>query len=339
MAQRRAVTVSKFLAKHLRHQPERIGLTLGPAGWASVDELLAAAARAGLPITREELDAAVHAPGKRRYVLDESGTRIRAAQGHSVDVDLGYAPSVPPDVLFHGTHPGALDAILAGGLEPMGRRHVHLSPDVETARHVGSRRGRPVVLAVDALGLHRAGHDFFLADNGIWLTAAVPADRLTVLEDFADPLTARIVAFLRGIGISVEPAELGDDCFLPGIAVERGGLRVDQARLTWPGDLLHEAAHIAVAPPVARPLMTGDVAVPGLDMARLEQAAVPWSYAAALAIGIDPALVFHGGGYRGKSEGLLRTFGFGVYPGANMLVDAGLTTAADFPRMLRWLRE
>ena len=148
-----------------------------------------------------------------------------------------------------------------------------------------------------------------------------------------------IVEFLIGIGVGVEPAELSGDEFLPGIAVERGVLRVDEGRLTWPGDLLHEAAHIAVAPPAARPQMTGDVAVPGLDMGLLEKAAVPWSYAAALAIGIDPALVFHEGGYRGKSEGLLRTFGFGVYPGANLLVDAGLTTRDLYPRMLRWLRE
>ena len=148
-----------------------------------------------------------------------------------------------------------------------------------------------------------------------------------------------IVAFLREIGLTVEPAELGDDCFLPGIAVERGGLRFDEARLTWPGDLLHEAAHLAVAPAALRPSMTGDVAVEGLDLATLEIAAVPWSYAAALAIGIDPAVVFHAGGYRGKSEGLLRTFGFGVYPGLNLLVDAGMTTAEAYPRMLRWLRD
>jgi len=150
--------------------------------------------------------------------------------------------------------------------------------------------------------------------------------------------TDRIVGFLREIGIPVQRAELGDDSFLPGIAVQRGGLLVDEARLTWPGDLLHEAAHIAIAPPDARPQMTGEVAVPGLDLATIEKAAVPWSYAAALNVGIDPALVFHEGGYRGKSAGLLRTFGFGVYPGLNLLVDAGLTTVELFPRMARWLR-
>lgn len=182
MAGRRAVTVSKFLAKHLRHRPEAIGLELDDAGWVAVDELLAASERAGFAISRAELDAAVHAPGKRRYVLDESGARIRAAQGHSVAVDLGYAPAAPPAVLFHGTHPGALEAILAEGLTPMGRRHVHLSADVETARQVGARRGRPVVLEVDAGGLHAAGHAFYLAANGVWLTGAVPPERLSRRE-------------------------------------------------------------------------------------------------------------------------------------------------------------
>ena len=179
----RRVTVSKFLAKHLRHQPARIGLTLDEAGWARVDELLAASARAGFPISREELDAAVHAPGKRRYVYDESGARVRAAQGHSVAVELGYAPSAPPDVLYHGTHPRVLDAILAEGLAPMRRRHVHLSADVETARQVGARRGRPVILLVDAAALHADGHPFLLTDNGVWLTDAVPPERLRPLDD------------------------------------------------------------------------------------------------------------------------------------------------------------
>ena len=174
----RPVRVSKFLAKHLRHAPQAIGVRLDEAGWVAVDELLVASARAGFPITREELDAAVHAPGKRRYVYDATGERVRAAQGHSVPVQLGYPPAVPPRVLYHGTHPGALPAILASGLLPMGRRHVHLSADLPTALRVGARRGAPVVLAVDAAALHAAGHTFHEADNGVWLTDAVPPQRL-----------------------------------------------------------------------------------------------------------------------------------------------------------------
>jgi putative RNA 2'-phosphotransferase len=176
----RAVRVSKFLALHLRHAPERIGLTLAPDGWVSVDALLLAAAQAGFPITRAELDDAVSEPVKRRYAYDESGAQIRALQGHSVPVALGYEPTAPPAELFHGTHPRVLERILAEGLKPMARHHVHLSSDVETARVVGARRGRPVILRVDAQGMAAAGAEFLRADNGVWLVAAVPPGRLQV---------------------------------------------------------------------------------------------------------------------------------------------------------------
>ena len=174
----RDVRVSKYLALHLRHRPHAIGLEFAPGGWAVVEELLAAAARHGFPMTREELDAAAAEPRKRRYAYDETGTRIRAVQGHSVDVELGYAPSEPPPTLFHGTHSGAVDAIRAEGLRPMSRTHVHLSLDRETATTVGARRGRPVVLEVDAGRMQRDGHLFFQVDNGVWLTAAVPVTYL-----------------------------------------------------------------------------------------------------------------------------------------------------------------
>jgi putative RNA 2'-phosphotransferase len=178
----RAVTVSKFLALHLRHAPERIGLSLDEAGWASVDELLAAAAASGFPITRAELDAAVAEPTKRRYAYDETGTRVRAVQGHSVEVALGYAPSAPPDELFHGTVERFLETILAEGLRPMERQHVHLSPDVETAQVVGRRRGKPLILRIDAAGMAADGAEFFRADNGVWLVAAVPPSRLSLMR-------------------------------------------------------------------------------------------------------------------------------------------------------------
>ena len=174
MARDRATRVSKYLAKVLRHAPQDIGLSLGEHGWVAVDELLERSAAGGLPITRDELDAAVHAPGKRRYAYDQTGTRIRALQGHSVAVDLGLEPVDPPPELFHGTHPGVLAAIRRDGLRPMARHHVHLSPDVPTARRVGARRGRAVVLTVDAAAMARDGHLFLRTDNGVWLTDAVP---------------------------------------------------------------------------------------------------------------------------------------------------------------------
>ncbi|WP_328434316.1 RNA 2'-phosphotransferase [Streptomyces sp. NBC_00425] len=169
---RRTVKVSKYLSKHLRHQPERIGLTLDAAGWVEIDELISACAEHGFRFTRDELDHVVAANDKKRFAID--GTRIRASQGHSVEVDLGLEPAVPPSYLYHGTGARSLDAIRAEGLRPMNRHDVHLSADRETATRVGARRGRPVVLSVDAGAMHQDGHVFHLSANGVWLTKSVP---------------------------------------------------------------------------------------------------------------------------------------------------------------------
>ncbi|GGY02621.1 RNA 2'-phosphotransferase [Streptomyces anandii] len=173
MDERRLVKVSKYLSKHLRHQPERIGLTLDPAGWTEIDALIAAASAHGFRFTSEELDEVVAGNDKRRFAIE--GTRIRASQGHSVEVELGLPPATPPPYLYHGTVARSLEAIRTEGLRPMNRHDVHLSPDRETAARVGSRRGRPVVLAVDAGAMHREGHVFHVSANGVWLTTAVPA--------------------------------------------------------------------------------------------------------------------------------------------------------------------
>lgn len=168
----RARRVSSYLSLHLRHEPDRIGLTLDEAGWTDVGALLSAAAAHGFPISRAELERVVAENDKRRFALD--GDRIRAQQGHSVPVDLDLPPREPPAYLHHGTVAAALTAIRAEGLRPMSRHAVHLSPDRETARRVGARRGRPVVLSVDAGAMHREGHVFRRSGNGVWLTAQVP---------------------------------------------------------------------------------------------------------------------------------------------------------------------
>lgn len=164
--------VSKYLSKHLRHRPERIGITLDEGGWVEIDTLIAAAEAHGFRLTRKELDHVVATNDKRRFAIE--GTRIRASQGHSVEVDLGLPPATPPAYLFHGTVARNLDAIRTAGLSPMNRHDVHLSADRETANRVGARRGRPVVLSVDAAAMHRDGHVFHLSANGVWLTRAVP---------------------------------------------------------------------------------------------------------------------------------------------------------------------
>jgi putative RNA 2'-phosphotransferase len=176
------VRVSKRLSYVLRHRPDSVGLVLDAAGWADVDALLAALAAHGLPLTREDLDRVVAGNDKRRFAYDDTGTRIRASQGHSVPVALGYAAQPPPAVLFHGTPVRALAAVLTEGLRP-GRRHaVHLSADEATARTVGERRGRAAVLRVDAAGLAAAGAVFTRSANGVWLVDAVPPAYLSVLD-------------------------------------------------------------------------------------------------------------------------------------------------------------
>ncbi|GGX11910.1 putative RNA 2'-phosphotransferase [Streptomyces malachitofuscus] len=173
MDERRTVKVSKYLAKHLRHQPGRIGLTLDEGGWVEIDALISAASAHGFRFTREELDHVVATNDKRRFAVE--GTRIRASQGHSVEVDLGLPTATPPPYLYHGTVARNLEAIRAEGLRPMNRHAVHLSADRETATRVGARRGSPVVLSVDAGAMHRDGHVFHVSANGVWLTQAVPS--------------------------------------------------------------------------------------------------------------------------------------------------------------------
>jgi putative RNA 2'-phosphotransferase len=180
MDPKQTVKISKYLSKHLRHQPERLGLELAPGGWLDVDTLLAACARAQFPITREQLAEVVRTNDKQRFSFDETGTRIRANQGHSTEVDLQLEPQTPPDLLYHGTAAHTVEAILKDGLKRMSRHHVHLSLDIPTARKVGARHGKPVILEVDARAMHAAGHLFYCSENGVWLADEVPAKYLRV---------------------------------------------------------------------------------------------------------------------------------------------------------------
>ncbi|MFC4531187.1 RNA 2'-phosphotransferase [Sphaerisporangium dianthi] len=172
MDERRTVRVSKYLAKHLRHEPGRIGLTLDENGWVELDALLRAAGAHGFPITMQEVEHVVAVNDKRRFVLQDG--RIRASQGHSIPVELELPVVEPPAILYHGTVARSLPPIREQGLRPMSRHHVHLSPDRETATRVGARRGVPVVLVVDAAAMRAAGHEFHLSANGVWLVEHVP---------------------------------------------------------------------------------------------------------------------------------------------------------------------
>ncbi|HEY9653461.1 MAG TPA: RNA 2'-phosphotransferase [Coleofasciculaceae cyanobacterium] len=177
----RLVKISKYLSKHLRHQPDRIGLQLAPGGWVAVDELLDACKKHAFPITRLELNEVVSNNDKKRFSFDSTGSLIRANQGHSVEVDLQLEPTRPPEVLYHGTGHGAVESILRDGLCKMSRHHVHLSSDITIAKKVGIRHGRPVVFLVDSATMHQDGHQFYCSDNGVWLVDYVPPNYLKVI--------------------------------------------------------------------------------------------------------------------------------------------------------------
>ena len=174
------VSVSKFMSLVLRHQPQKIGLELDAAGWASVDELLRLSAAAGQPFSHDDLVDVVAISDKQRFALSEDGRRIRANQGHTIEIELGLPTLVPPDALFHGTAKRFLEAILREGLSRRARHHVHLTADRDTAIAVGRRYGVPVLLRIDAKRMHNDGHVFRCSANGVWLADDVPTVYLEV---------------------------------------------------------------------------------------------------------------------------------------------------------------
>jgi putative RNA 2'-phosphotransferase len=166
------VTTSKLLSSVLRHRPSLLGIALDSSGWVDIEILLDALQRFGRPLTRMNLDRIVAGTDKQRFEVD--GVRIRAAQGHSIEVDLRLAPVPPPPELFHGTVARNLATIRAQGLLRGRRQHVHLCIDEQTATTVARRRGVPALLRIDASGMHAVGHLFYRAANGVWLTDHVP---------------------------------------------------------------------------------------------------------------------------------------------------------------------
>jgi putative RNA 2'-phosphotransferase len=172
------VKLSKFLSLVLRHQPDVIGLVLDSQGWAGIDELIAKANAAGTQFDRDDLLRVVAESDKKRFSLSPDAERMRAAQGHSVSVELGLVAEEPPQTLYHGTAVRFLEPILSEGLTPQSRQQVHLSIDETTALRVGQRHGKAHIFKVDAAAMHARGFKFYRADNGVWLTDAVPPEFL-----------------------------------------------------------------------------------------------------------------------------------------------------------------
>ncbi len=166
--------ISKFLSLVLRHQPASFGITLDSAGWTSVDALLAACAKHDVRFTRAELLEVVATSDKQRFAVSPDGSQIRANQGHTVAVELELATAVPPAVLYHGTVDRFVEGIRTHGLLKGQRHHVHLTADLETAKKVGGRRGKPVILEVRAAEMVAAGMSFSISQNGVWLIEHVP---------------------------------------------------------------------------------------------------------------------------------------------------------------------
>ena len=156
----------------------------------------------------------------------------------------------------------------------------------------------------------------------------------------------RILAFLQAIGLPLVEVDLSaDGTFLPGMALRNGGLAYDPVHLRHPGDLLHEAGHLAVLPPEIR-AKAGAEDLMGAPAT--EVAAIAWSVAASMHLKLPLDVVFHEEGYRGHHRALAMSYALGVYPGLPGLESAGLAVGpeggarlgvAPYPSMIRWLRE
>ncbi len=181
--EKRLVRTSRFLSLVLRHRPEAIGLELDEAGWARIPELIRLAREHGRELSESVIREVVEKNDKRRFSLSDDGLRIRARQGHSIRIDLGLEPVVPPEVLYHGTARRFLDSILRQGLLKGKRHHVHLSADEATAETVGRRHGQPVVLRIEAGGMHAGGYAFYVSENGVWLTDHVPVEYVDPIDE------------------------------------------------------------------------------------------------------------------------------------------------------------
>lgn len=170
---------SIFISLILRHKPEVIGISLDEHGWAGVDELIKGInSTDDYTVNFDILEEIVLTDSKQRYSFNEDKTKIRANQGHSVNVDVELKEAEPPEQLFHGTGEKFAAAIRKEGLKPQSRLYVHLSKDRETAEKVGARHGKPHIFFVHSGKMFRAGHKFYLSENGVWLTKSVPPEFL-----------------------------------------------------------------------------------------------------------------------------------------------------------------
>lgn len=175
------IKISKFLSLILRHKPESIGVSMSPHGWVKIDELIKADQQHRIHLTKKLIDEVITTNDKQRFTYSTDGESIRANQGHSINIELELKPSKPPKILYHGTASRFMENIRKKGLLKMNRQHVHLSLLKKTAYDVGKRHGKPIILIIDAQTMTKDGYDFYLSQNGVWLTEHVAPQYLTKL--------------------------------------------------------------------------------------------------------------------------------------------------------------
>jgi len=184
--------ISKYLSLILRHRPQTIGIQLDQNGWAEVDQLIQKSNKYGVKFDKKILNHVVATNSKKRFAFNERCDKIRASQGHSIEIELGYSNQEPPKILFHGTSQKSVKSILDKGLIKQNRQYVHLSSHIDTAIKVGQRRGKPMVFLILAKEMYRDGFEFFISENGVWLTECVPTKYLKfetgehMLDNFAN---------------------------------------------------------------------------------------------------------------------------------------------------------
>ena len=175
--------ISKFLSLVLRHKPDAVGVELDENGWIDVKILRKACAENGRSFTRAELEEVVETNDKKRFSFDETGTKIRANQGHSIEIELELEEKTPPKFLYHGTAEKNLGKIYESGLKKMKRHHVHLSDNTETAKSVGTRYGKPILFQIETEKMLAEDFKFYVSANGVWLIDEVPPKFLEVYEE------------------------------------------------------------------------------------------------------------------------------------------------------------
>lgn len=183
ISEKQNIKTSKFLSLVLRHKPETIQIQLDENGWVSVNELIEKLNNYGKEIDFKTIEYVVETNSKKRFAFNEDKSKIRASQGHSLQIDLNYEPINPPELLYHGTSKKFVDSILKSGIEKRNRQHVHLSSDIETALKVGQRHGKPVILKIQTEKMNKNGHKFYLSDNNVWLTDYVPIEYITIMKN------------------------------------------------------------------------------------------------------------------------------------------------------------